>query len=456
MLSIQHQHEPLPDQQFIFQTLALSPNIASVTSLRLNSYKSLSDSLELIKRTPNLLSLSLDEAHANAGAIVPHLVFLTPKLRLLHLGSVDYEALEPVHHLSELSQIILSKRVDVSELEAALKWLPAQLAVNIIFVGDGDTFPLQDSQSFLADALAQKKFDVARRLIELGAQVGKVGDPNLPFWRKAPLHQAIHAGNEEAVKLLLEAGASVLCVSVETNALQYALKHSPSAVVIKMLLENGLSNFKENYPAFLLPTGGSVYELAARSPKSEHALQLCLTSCHKVLDVNSRNFFQLPPIAYCESERHVDLLVEHGADPNLPVGDFETVLEAILCNPKCRDADAASAAKIAAAPKSRAVLKMDAATVDRIFLADSRRRDSWIGGATAPLLSFLFSVYPVDQLEGLLARLDYWTVLQKLWSPFSLAGTLETAFISSASPILMQLHRFRLRACRWTADSPDL
>lgn len=412
--SIYHLYRPLPDQSLYFTKLGLAPHIASLTSLRLNSNHSFSHSLEILKRTPNLIDLSLDESYSDTTGLVQQIPELVPHLKALRVGGLGFQSLEPLSRLPALATLVVAMRVDLGSLEVALKHLPAKLAVNVCFGTTARENPEGDCQCFLTESFRGRDFDLARRLIDLGAQVGRVGDSNMPMWRMSPLHDAAFTGNEKAIRLLLDAGASVLCTSYSSNALQYALEMSSSANVIRMILESAASNVKENYAAFLLPNGGCIYESAARERGCEDALEICLSVCHKFLDVNFRNFYQFPPIAFAYSAKRVDTFLSYGADPNLPVAPFPTLLEAMLCSPDFHSSARANALHLVTSGKCRQRLNLDASAVERIFEADSRRSQSWINATTSPVLEFLFELYPATKLEDLLQRINFWDRLQAM------------------------------------------
>lgn len=411
-LSIQHRGAAIPNQASFLKSISGSPDIASLKSLSINCLKHVSAVSTFLRRTPNLLELSLGNLSAGL-ALLPDLV---PKLRVLHLGEVDadFAALEPLSRLRNLEQITLAQSVELESLDTVLQRLPVALAVNLVFAFGAD-FTWQHRQCFLSEALGRGRHDVARRLIQLGAQVGRLGDMNLRVWRKPPIHRAIAAGDESSLKLLLEAGASLVFEYGDLTPLCYAINHNPC--LVPLLLEKALANLEENYSVFFLPdTSGTIYEFAAKSENGTVALQHCLRIRPKFLDVNSPNFFGFPPLAYCHSENHVDLLLENGADPNFRVGSFPTLLESMLCNDRRIRPAANEANSLVVSAKCRSRLNgVDSTAIDRIFdfelTAASKGKDSIIQGRLAPLLSYLFEYYPTDKLEALLQRTDFWRLL---------------------------------------------
>jgi uncharacterized protein len=79
----------------------------------------------------------------------------------------------------------------------------------------------------LASALAVQRNDIARTLIEHGADVNAKGDNDV-----APLHTAAARGNLESATLLLEHGADINAVTTDgKTAITYAQEHNHSEMV---------------------------------------------------------------------------------------------------------------------------------------------------------------------------------------------------------------------------------
>ena len=171
---------------------------------------------------------------------------------------------------------------------------------------------------------ANGPIELVEHLIDSGAEVnGKEG--TVGKCRRTALEAAAHAGNEEAVRLLIAKGAKVHAVSeYHGSALQAAVHGSRSntKAVVELLLQKGADvNALGGYYCNALQTAAGF--------SSPDVIELLLDNG---ADVNAQGGYYGNALqAACEnipwSEEVVQMLLSRGADVNAPLGHYGSPLQ---------------------------------------------------------------------------------------------------------------------------------
>jgi uncharacterized protein len=165
----------------------------------------------------------------------------------------------------------------------------------------------------VADAAKHGQWDTVSRLIREGSGGGAV-DVAGPDGTTA-IHWAVHAGNVEAVRALIDAGANVNAVNrYGVTPLSMAVRDG-SAQLLAILLDAGADAAAAERA---LPDGQTLAMLAARTGSTE---ALSALSSHGAIDVNAAETrggtTALMWAALDDRAESIRYLVERGADPNL-------------------------------------------------------------------------------------------------------------------------------------------
>jgi ankyrin repeat protein len=169
------------------------------------------------------------------------------------------------------------------------------------------------------------------KVVELLLQYG--ADLNIPANGSLPLHWAAQAGFADIVELLLKNDASVNERSARNStALAFACgygarsRHHPNAKVVELLLQHGADPN--------IPTNGSPPLHWASQAGLADIVELLLKNGASVNERSARNNTALVFACgygdrnlYRPNAKVVELLLQHGADPNIPAQDGSTPLK---------------------------------------------------------------------------------------------------------------------------------
>ena len=178
----------------------------------------------------------------------------------------------------------------------------------------------------LQSALQEKQHDVARLLLERGA------DPNAKVWGILPLHDAAMKNDLEAMELLLEGGADPL--AAWSPILQDAIIE-PKPDVLRLMLKHGVSledqtGFEEGTPLMLLVANAVTSKKRELMPRYLEVLDLFI---EKGVNLNARSHEGVPILAVALGQPQVlRRIVEAGAitDVSWEGADLKDTIDQIL------------------------------------------------------------------------------------------------------------------------------
>ncbi len=190
--------------------------------------------------------------------------------------------------------IIAAENGDVQRIESLLTAYPEMISITS-----------RKGDAAIHAAAAQNQASAVRFLLDHGADVNIKG-----HWNRTPLHDAVHAAAVEVVQLLLQRGASTDAVDDrgQTPLQLAAAVLSPSQPESKQILD-------------LLKGSGSEYDLASAVKANDlPGVQVLLKADPgAIAKAPKEPGLVVAAILRDASLEFIQLLLEHGADPNAPL-----------------------------------------------------------------------------------------------------------------------------------------